>query len=271
MTFHAAPILGLAGPKGSGKSTNEKILCERHGFVALAFADPLKRLLQTFFEVPKEILWGPSKARDTTTIPLRDPEYLADVDARLQRHSPGADARLPLLPWKEWGFEAALMAFVKALREEQRDPTVREMLRWVGTDWAVTHDPMVWIRETLRTVEDLRRGGVFYTYDPAEGIKLARGPLPSTGPWTGQAVVLTDVRHKTEAEAIRRIGGKVWWMDAAQRLAAAPKTRLNQHASEPTRERFAGMISLDLDCNGDPAEQPSRIDVAMQMDFGGSR
>lgn len=56
-------VIGVIGKMGSGKSTVAHILLEKHNFVSIAVADPLKRIVQEMFDIPGECLWGPSEAR----------------------------------------------------------------------------------------------------------------------------------------------------------------------------------------------------------------
>lgn len=53
-------IVGILGTFNSGKDTLANNLIER-GFNRRAFADPLKLLIHELFDIPKEILWGPSQ------------------------------------------------------------------------------------------------------------------------------------------------------------------------------------------------------------------
>jgi hypothetical protein len=52
------PIVMLTGPAGSGKDTVASFLVKNHGAVAIAQADPMKRLAMQLFEFPEETLWG---------------------------------------------------------------------------------------------------------------------------------------------------------------------------------------------------------------------
>ena len=54
-------LLGICGKAGSGKDTAAAYLIEKHGFVKLAFADPLKRFAKGVFGFTSEQLWGPSE------------------------------------------------------------------------------------------------------------------------------------------------------------------------------------------------------------------
>jgi hypothetical protein len=51
-------IIGLSGLKGSGKSTVARMLCEKYGFMELAFADPLKRGIQQMLGLTESQLYG---------------------------------------------------------------------------------------------------------------------------------------------------------------------------------------------------------------------
>ncbi len=59
-------ILGLSGAAGSGKDTVAQILVERYGFVKVALADPLKRMVRQTWPFTCEQLWGPSERRSET-------------------------------------------------------------------------------------------------------------------------------------------------------------------------------------------------------------
>lgn len=52
-------ILGIAGRKGSGKDTVGDYLVARHGFVRVAFADPVKRVARDLWpHLGEDQLWG---------------------------------------------------------------------------------------------------------------------------------------------------------------------------------------------------------------------
>lgn len=48
MEIHAIPIIGLTGLAGSGKDSVRAVL-EQHGYTGLAFADPMRAMLQALF------------------------------------------------------------------------------------------------------------------------------------------------------------------------------------------------------------------------------
>jgi hypothetical protein len=58
---HRAVVVGLMGKKGSGKDTVADYLVARHGFIKLAFADPLKLICRSLFLFSDEQLYGGEK------------------------------------------------------------------------------------------------------------------------------------------------------------------------------------------------------------------
>lgn len=59
-TTNKFQIIGIIGHHNSGKDTLANSLIER-GFNRRAFADPLKLFIHELFNIPREILWGPSQ------------------------------------------------------------------------------------------------------------------------------------------------------------------------------------------------------------------
>lgn len=53
-------VIGLIGPKGSGKSEAANILAQDHGYQRIAFADPLKLMLKAL-GLSESDLWGQDK------------------------------------------------------------------------------------------------------------------------------------------------------------------------------------------------------------------
>lgn len=56
------PIVGIVGKMNTGKDTAADIF-KLNGFVHIAFADPLKVVVHELFDIPEEVLWGPSQNR----------------------------------------------------------------------------------------------------------------------------------------------------------------------------------------------------------------
>lgn len=51
--------LGICGPAGSGKTTLQKYICEKYGYLSWNFADALKRGLEAMFHIPHAMLESP--------------------------------------------------------------------------------------------------------------------------------------------------------------------------------------------------------------------
>lgn len=51
-------LIGITGKAGAGKDTSANHLWRKHGFVRIAFADPLKRAAQEIFGLTDEQTWG---------------------------------------------------------------------------------------------------------------------------------------------------------------------------------------------------------------------
>lgn len=56
-------IVGIVGKMSSGKNTVANVFEQQCRFLTFSTADPLKQLLQTLFDIPSEVLWGPSELR----------------------------------------------------------------------------------------------------------------------------------------------------------------------------------------------------------------
>lgn len=172
MIHFPAPLIGLLGRKRSGKDTFAAELVAEYGFVRVAFADPLRRVMIDLdpLVVIEAAEVGP--LRPELDLPLGRPSTLrlaALVDAV--------------------GWERA-----KDVRE------VRRLLQSHGVAIRAHVDPDAWVEAAQRVVNDIRGpwelGGTYHDGTP--------GPTD----WhPGYPVVVTDVRFLNEARAIRAAGG----------------------------------------------------------------
>ncbi len=55
-------VIGIIGKLNSGKDTVAGVF-ESRGYDRRAFADPLKLFIHELFDIPREVLWGPSENR----------------------------------------------------------------------------------------------------------------------------------------------------------------------------------------------------------------
>ncbi len=68
-------IIGVIGPKGSGKSEIAKLLVEQYDFSRHAFADPLKKALMVAFGLSREQVYGSLKETPTDKLCGRTPRH----------------------------------------------------------------------------------------------------------------------------------------------------------------------------------------------------
>lgn len=68
-------VIGISGPKGSGKSEVAKYLVSECGFERTAFADPIKQMLMTGFGLTREQLYGSEKEIPTDKLCGRTPRH----------------------------------------------------------------------------------------------------------------------------------------------------------------------------------------------------
>jgi hypothetical protein len=111
-------IIGVTGLAGSGKTTVADLLVEKHGFMKIALADPMKRFCQEIFQFSDEQLWG----TDTDK---------AEPDERYRR--PGGVVH-------------------------RRYLTSRFALQTLGTEWGRGCYEDVWVDYCLRATESILRG-----------------------------------------------------------------------------------------------------------------
>ena len=57
-------IVGISGKRGAGKDALADVFVEKHRFVRIGFADPMKRFLADAFEFSELQLYGPSAMRE---------------------------------------------------------------------------------------------------------------------------------------------------------------------------------------------------------------
>lgn len=166
-------LLRRRGNAGAGKDEAAKRLVDKHRFVPLAFADPLKRFLADTFDWEEDRLWGPSENRAQ-----EDPRY-----------------PVPLL--------FGLPDEVAKARPQYL--TARHALQTLGDGWGREMCCYnTWVSYAMRIAEKLKTGQ--YYYSRAKGLVL-RGSESLDPP--NEHIVITDLRYKNEAEAIRAAGGKL--------------------------------------------------------------
>lgn len=195
-------IIGITGAAGSGKDTFADMIDDLLPVKAIAFADPIKEFAKKVFLFSDDQLWGPTHYRNAV-----DPRY-SPVDPTLpilklyevvRRKLGGIErARKEALDRYEdhrldfiletmvdgWPSKAGakLDEVVERLFKE-RQITPRLVLQLLGTEYGRALRESIWIDVGLRRAAEIKAFGV--------------------------SVVIKDTRFVNEAEAIRRVGGRV--------------------------------------------------------------
>lgn len=195
-------IIGVCGKAGSGKDTIADILVRDHGFVKVAFADPLKRVCQEIFEFTTEQLWGPSDKRN-------------EPDFRYCRtpHQAGFDP----VDGRPTSIDAEYL-------------TPRYALQKLGTEWGRDCYPDIWVEYAMRIAKRLSVKGAPIFYDARFGIRSKT----MSDPDEVKGVVISDVRFLNEVEGLKSRGAKVVrvYRNSVKGLAG----QAGQHRSETEQE-----------------------------------
>lgn len=174
-------IVGVCGRAGSGKDTIADILVRDHGFVKVAFADPLKRICRDIFDFSYEQLWGPSEKRNEP------------------------DSRYP----REWKTNANRDSFpISHL-------TPRFALQQLGTEWGRNCYSDIWVEYALRVADKLLTTNyalheLVWRYDAERGVyRGGEAFIPPRLGFVGgtilpKGVVISDVRFLNEVDALRK-------------------------------------------------------------------
>jgi hypothetical protein len=189
-------IVGLSGVAGCGKSFVANLL-ENQGFVPIAFADPIKRIVQDIFDFSYNQLWGPSEERNKPdTRYWRLPVSKEILDQRNQQYNDlwtanfaGASEGsvvLGLPPRQD-----VLKLTDEQLRcydEDNGYLTPRVALQQLGTEYGRNCYSSIWIDYTFRSIK-----------------KIVASPDYAREHRCG--VVISDVRFRNEFEAVKKNGG----------------------------------------------------------------
>jgi hypothetical protein len=174
-------IIGISGQAGSGKDTVADYLVKEHGFVSIALADPMKRMLMEVFGFSPKQLWGPSEERN-------------EPDARLCRSQRENDDPSDICD---------ILVNVQPLSRVNEDTylTARYALQTLGT-WGRECYQDIWVEYCLRVAEKLQEGSHYY--DTVTGLRHL-SPVADVME-AKKNVVISDIRYKNELEAIEKVG-----------------------------------------------------------------
>jgi hypothetical protein len=211
-------IIGIAGRAGVGKSTVAEMLVRKFDFAAVSLADPLKRVAKELWGFTEEQLWGPSEKRNEP-----DPRWpkshavsygvcpRCGVEIDVLGRPVGAQACVALSP--------------------------REALQLLGTEVGRRIHEQTWTAYLMRVAERLVTEGGWYA--PAKGWagwRVNESGFNEPGPLKYVGVAVPDVRFPNEADAIKKVGGRMWLVD---RPGIGLTGAASKHASETSMEGYA--------------------------------
>lgn len=231
-------LIAISGRAGSGKDTAADFLVKNHGFVKVAFADPIKRVcLEVYPKIPLEYLWGPSALRAKPLLAYpRDhgPWVMSDVVRCACCNAT-----------QEHGYKV------------QCHLTVRYATQRLGAEWGRDCYPNTWVDLALATsVRLLEESTLFYTQ--REGI-VQRWEYGPSGEWYREdapvngecvrGVVIPDLRWPAgnEGLAVRDVGGLLLRMKRGEGL----KGSAGAHESEQVMLATGDEHFDDVADNGD--------------------
>jgi hypothetical protein len=231
---------GGKGSANSGKDTVADRLAEKHGFVKVALADPMKRFCMEVYDFSEEQLWGPSEKRNA-------PDERYPIGYRLACGCL-ADAwnRIDDVSTKWW-----VPTMLELCDEHEDCPewnrgklfldppppleylTPRHALQTLGTEWGRNCYTNTWVDYALRVAKRL-----------LEPIKVKSLGSPAwtvydrTLGWTNnfttkepKGVVISDVRYPNENNATTRASAGVR-VRVRRKVAALMPGDLGNHSSE---------------------------------------
>lgn len=204
------PLILICGQAGSGKDTIASFLVKNHGAVAIAQADPMKRLGSKVFGFTEDALWGPSESRNAMNPVFSDEAFVDQVRIALKNKSfeyvrevlPGlseteyAQAAEALENWGNALLDAALV---------EGGLSARKMLQTLGTEWGRTVSRDVWTNYAKKVAMQILGGG--FRYNRATG-------LIADESFNASLVVITDGRFRNELVAVLAAGGETWKVEA---------------------------------------------------------
>lgn len=244
-------IVGLLGQAGSGKDATADFMVKNHGFVKVAFADPLKRICRDVFQFSKEQLWGPSEKRNAP-----DPRW--PHGAQSYRDAAEREFRLGIACAKNcatWRDHAGVIEhFTSALQyADEGWLTPRRALQRLGTEWGRYCSPDIWVEYALRTADTLLKnpGGNPLFYDPMLGIRSRYVSDPEVG-----GVVISDVRFRNETKKLQGRGAKVVRIVRKERplLNNPGGLRLGERLPETLEELMATAVLLSASASAHVSE-----------------
>lgn len=188
-------LIGLSGFAGVGKDTVADSLVRDFGYVKIALADPIKRIVRDVYAFTDEQLWGPSSARNAPDVRYRR-EHTIDSKMGKDKGVFGSSGVIndPIC------ICCGVEDFTK-----QCYLTPRYTLQQLGTEWARACYDDTWVEYVVRIAERLQRGDCYY--DKQTGLRSCVSVSDVMEP--KKSVVIPDVRFKNEIIGLKKAGAKL--------------------------------------------------------------
>lgn len=184
---------------GSGKDSVADRMVEKHKFVRIGLADPLKRICQDVFQFSDEQLWGPSHMREAV-----DKRYPHGAE----EYRTGSEAEEKAEHYALMDDNPESAAVHKRMAESYAKEgwlSPRVALQTLGTEWGRWCYQDVWMEYGLRVAKSLEAGGHYY--DQRSGLRPCSMVPGVMEPKTN--AVFSDVRFYNEFKCIKAAGGKL--------------------------------------------------------------
>lgn len=158
-------VIGLVGRKSSGKTTTANYLVKKYGFVEIVFAEPVKRVTETIFGFPYDMLLGDTPEKRVQRNTLRDPiwnktpvEAMQYIGTDLFRNCMDSDVWIKIAKRKVSDLIAkGKNVVISDVRFPNEMRYIREEMN--GTLWVLHNDPAH--LKPLST-EEILKGGTEY-------------------------------------------------------------------------------------------------------------
>lgn len=237
-----SPIVLLVGQAGSGKDTVASFLVKNHGAVAIAQADPMKRLARLIFDFTEEQLWGPSETRNAPDLRFDNPrtwdKMWDDASVQLRSRYLIEEVMRATGAVSADDLDEAVSGFKLWLRKTNKRTmegaplTPRYVLQTMGTEWGRFQNRDIWSNYSIACAKKVLGGG--YYYSRVSGLNSDLSARPPA------RVVITDGRFRNEVLNVLYVGGSTVRIESVTDAAAVAAAGVQGHASEEEQKSIPG-------------------------------